>query len=732
MAIQDFHLAVQHHQAGRLAEAERLYRRSLAGNPKHADSLHLLGLVSCQTGRFEDAVTLIRQAIRLESRLPAYHNNLASALKALGRFQEAADCCRRALAIKPDYAEARYNLGIVLRGLGQPEAAAICFVQLLALHPGDAEVCWMLGCTLQDLDRSDEAAERYRQALALQPDYAEAHYNLGTLHQEQGRTEEAMACYRQTLAIKPDCLEAAINLGNLLQDQGQAAEAMAGYQRLLALRPDCAEAYINLGNLFQDQNRLEDAILRYEQALALKPEAVEAHNNIAKCLQAQGRLEEAIARLERVLELQPDHAAAHSNLLFARMQLPATTLPDALAAACRWDERHGEGLRALWPRHPPKSGREIRLGFVSGDFRRHAVGFLTIAALEGLAQAGHRFVCYTNSTTDDALTARFRSAAALWRPISGLSDPAAATLIRADGIDLLFDLSGHSAKNRLPLFARKPAPVQLTWAGYFATTGLAAMDYWLADRHQVPATADPWYREKIIRMPAGYICWEPPAEAPEVSDLPAARNGFVTFGSFNALRKITPQAVAVWSRILAQVPGSRLLLKAPSFTSAGACERYRALFAAAGIAPERLDFVGATSRSQQFADTGAVDIALDSFPYCGGLTTLETLWMGVPVITLPGETLCSRHSYGYLTTLGLEDMVAASLEDYVALAVAWAEAPARLAAARAGLRGRMLASPVLDVPGFVRAFETACRTVWDLHQTGQAPRSIDVGVGQGL
>ncbi len=410
------------------------------------------------------------------------------------------------------------------------------------------------------------------------------------------------------------------------------------------------------------------------------------------------------------------------------MEQPETTLPSALAEACRWDEAHAARFRPSWPKHPPRDDTaNVRIGFVSGDFRRHAVGFLTIAALEGLARAGHRLVCYSNNPRDDALTARFRAASALWRPVASLSDQTLAEQIRADGIDLLFDLSGHSVGNRLLAFARKPAPVQLTWAGYFATTGMAAMDYWLADRHQVPESADLWYREKIIRMPASYICWEPPDEAPPVSPPPLARNGHITFGSFNALRKITPQTLAVWSRILLRVPGARLLLKAPGFTCPVARARALERFAQDGIGADRLDLVGGTTRPEQFALTGTVDIALDSFPYCGGQTTLETLWMGVPVITTPGETLCSRHSYGYLTTLGLEDTIAPDLDGYVDLAVAWAADPARLAALRADLRRRILTSPLCDTAAFVRAFETACQTAWTRHRTGQPPRAINVG-----
>ncbi len=618
-----FAAAVAHHQAGRLAEAEAIYREILSRAPNHVDSLHLSGVAAGQGGRYDEALALVGRAVALNDRSGTIHHNFAEILRAVGRLEQ--------------------------------------------------------------------AAHHYRQAVALLPGWAEAHNHLGVVLQELGLWDQAVTCYRRALVLDDGSAASHNNLGVALQDRGALAEAEACYRRALALDPDFADAAGNLGNLLREQGRLDDAVELYH----------------------------------RVLAIWPQRADVRSNLLFTLMCRPDVDLPDLAAAAAGWEACHAAGFQAGWPEHRPgpRSPRTPRLGFVSADFRRHAVGFLVIGALEALTAAGHELVCYSNGAIEDALTARIR-ALSTWRTILGRDDRSVAEQIRADGIDILFDLSGHTAGNRLPLFARKPAPLQVAWVGYPGTTGLAAMDYLLADRHQVPEGADAWYRERIIRLPHSYVCWEPPAEAPPVTGLPAATDGPMTFGSFNFLSKLTPQVIAIWSRILQQVPESRLLLKAVGFACPLTRNRCRALFGDHGIPARRLVFAGGTSRADHLAAIGSVDIALDTFPYNGGLTTLETLWMGVPVITCPGRTVASRHSFGYLTTLGLGDLIAADPDGAIRLAVAWAGDRNRLAGIRAGLRARMLASPLCDAPAFARDFAAACRLAWDGFCAGQPPAPI--------
>ena len=685
-----FAAALGAHRAGRLDEAEALYRRVLAVDHSHVDSLHYLGLIALQRGHHELAVELIGRAIALNHRVPEFHNNIGEAFRGLGRLEAAIGHYNRALALRPGYAEAHYNLAN----------------------------------TLYDQGRLAEAEARYRQALALRPDYAEAHNNLGTLLHGQGRLAEATDHYRQVVALRPELAEAHYNLGTVLQDQGEAAAAATEYEAALALWPDYAEAHYNLGTVRQDQGRLAEAVGYYRQALALRPDYAEAHNNLGNALKDQGRLDDAVACFTRAVALRPNYADAHSNLLFTLLYLPGVTLPAVLAAARRWNDTLAHGFKAAWPVHDPRTRGGCdrpRLGFVSGDFRNHVVGHHVIPTLERLKAAGHRLVCYSNSTANDALTARFKAAAALWRPVRGLGDQALAETIRDDGIDILFDLSGHTAHNRLLVFARRPAPVQVCWVGYPATTGLEAMDCFLNDRQQVPDGAGRFYQERVVRLPDSYMCYQPVADAPPVTAPPQAGNGHITFGSFNEVKKITPQAVAVWSEILRRLPTSRLVLKATRFGDPEIQDRYRTLFQDGGIDPGRLEFAGATSPAEHMAFMSRADLALDTFPFTGGATTADALWMGVPVVTWPGETISSRHSLDHLTQVGLTDLIAPSLEGYVALALELAGDPARLAALRAGLRARMLASPLCDCDRFVGHFEAAVMAMWERYLASGAP-----------
>ena len=423
---------------------------------------------------------------------------------------------------------------------------------------------------------------------------------------------------------------------------------------------------------------------------------------------------DAVASYLQALELKPDFATARSNLLFALQYRAGVTLSELAEAHAEYDRLHAAPLRITWRPHENirDSGRRLRLGFVSADFGWHPVGYFLIRPLENLDPAQCHVACYHDRATKDDLTLRFQSAAVTWRDVFGLSDEQLTERIRADRMDVLFDLTGHTAHDRLLTFARKPAPIQITWAGYVGTTGLAAMDYLLADRWEVPVAAEPYYREHVLRMPEGYVCYEPPACAPPVCPLPALARGAVTFGSFNNPAKITPQVVDVWARILSRLPGSRLALKYRGLASPSVSSGLAALFAKRGIDPARVEFLGWSGHRELLAAYSQVDLALDPFPYNGGLTTCEALWMGVPVITCPGETFASRHSLSHLSNIGLTETIAQSLDEYVELAVSLAGDLPRLATLRAGLRERMAASPLCDGKRFAANLMTLLRGVW--------------------
>jgi predicted O-linked N-acetylglucosamine transferase (SPINDLY family) len=340
------------------------------------------------------------------------------------------------------------------------------------------------------------------------------------------------------------------------------------------------------------------------------------------------------------------------------------------------------------------------------------VGYFLIGLLRGLDRAQFQTICYSDRVNKDNLTARLESAAALWRDVYGLSDEALAQQIRSDQIDILFDLAGHTAGNRLLVFARKPAPIQITWAGYVGTTGLKAMDYILADRYEIPAEAESYYTERVLRMPDGYVCYEPPADAPAVAPLPALTQGAVTFGSFNNPAKITSPVIEVWAKLLQRLPQSRLVLKYRGMDDASLVGRLTEEFSSQGIEPGRIECLGWSPQRPLLAEYGRLDLALDPFPYNGGLTTCEALWMGVPVITCPGETFASRHSLSHLSNVGLTETIAKDLDAYVDLAVTWAMDLPRLAALRASLRPQMRASPLCDTQRFAENWMLILRNAW--------------------
>jgi predicted O-linked N-acetylglucosamine transferase (SPINDLY family) len=399
---------------------------------------------------------------------------------------------------------------------------------------------------------------------------------------------------------------------------------------------------------------------------------------------------------------------------------PGVTLAALADAHAQWELRHGAPLRSGWQPFRPAvdADRPLRLGFVSGDLFSHPVGIFLAPVLERLDRSRWFTVCYAAGKNADVMTARLARAAGLWRPVHDLSDQALAQLIRADAIDLLIDLSGHTGRNRLLTFARRPAPVQLTWMGYVGTTGLAAMDWLIADRFHVPPGHERHVRESVMRLPDGYICYEPPPYAPAVGPLPALASGRVTFGGLHNPAKITPPVVTTWAEILRQVADSRLLLKSHWLEDAGLRRRLTEQFAAEGIAAERLELQGVSSHVQQLERYNMIDVALDPFPYSGGLTTCEACWMGVPVVTCPGETFASRHSLSHLSNIGLTETITTSLADYVAVAVGLAHDLTRLAGLRSGLRSRMAGSRLCDADRFAAGLGAALRRAWDEQRTG--------------
>ena len=781
---QAFEVAIQHHQSGRLAEAEALYRQILAVEPRHADALHLLGIIAHQAGRGDVAVELIRQAIALAPGVPDFHSNLGEALRALGkrdeaeaayraalelgpdhaeahsnlgnvlrekgRFDESVAACRRALELKPDhagahnnmgsalalqgrieeaiaayrralelkpgFAEAHCNLGAALRERGRFHEAAAACRRALQLRPDYAEAMNNLGVALSDQGLLDEAITEYRRALQLKPDYAEVYSNLGNVLRDKGRLDEAIAEYRRTLQLKPGNAEAHSNLGNVLREKGRLDEAIAACRRAIELRADHAEAYSNLGNALNEQGRLDEAVAAYRKALELKPDFAEAHNNLGNALTHRGQFTESIVECRRALELRPGFASAHCNLLLNLHYLPDFDAGSLFGEHCRWEEVHARPLAEFIQPHPNARDpeRRLRVGYVSPDLREHSVAFFLENLLACHDPGQVEVFCYASLPRPDHVTERLQGLVPHWRDIYKAPDAEVAGLIRKDGIDILVDLAGHTGQNRLLVFARKPAPVQVTWLGYPDTTGLKAMDYRLTDaRADPPGTTEHLHTEQLVRLPDCAWCFRPSGDAPPASGPPVLRAGHITFGCFNALPKINAPLLRLWSEILLEVPGSRLLLKNAAFRNPSVRERMRSVLEKAGIVPERIELAEhVPGLAGHLASYGRVDIALDTFPYHGTATTCEALWMGVPVVTLAGQTHVSRVGVSLLDHAGLAGLAASSPEEYVRIAAALGRDAPRLAEFRASLRERMAGSPLMDGPRFARNVEQAYRQMW--------------------
>jgi predicted O-linked N-acetylglucosamine transferase (SPINDLY family) len=644
-----------------------------------------------------------------------------------GRADLAQRLCRLLLSADPGHAEGWHLLGMTALRRNDSSAAILAIGRAVAIHPSSSVFYGNLGNAFAVGNDVNAAAACFRQCLILNPASVGAFYNLGNTFRQIGRLPVAAVHFRRAVTVAPDHVDSWNNLGSLLQQWGCLADAQSCYRRAVTISPQHVQAYNNLGTVYQAQAMTDRAATCFRHALAIHPGYTEADYNLSLALFEQGDIGQAVARLEAMAAREPGHVPAAMLGVIIKLYDGSPDLRDLLQAARRWVRLAGlDGPAAITRATECRAETRLRVGFVSGDLRSHAVAFLVIPALEELTRRGVQTVCYSNCAQTDAVTERIKRGTTAWRSIVGMTDQQVARQIHDDGIGILFDLSGYSRFNRLPLFAVKPAPIQIAWVGYPATTGLPAMDYLLADRYQVPDGAEVHYQEQVVRLPHSYVCFQPPDDAPQVSILPAVASGGITFASFNVLKKVSPATIALWCRVLSHVPQSRLLLKAQGLDGPETRERYRTLFAERGIAPERVSLIGRTSRLDHLAAMGQVDIALDTFPYSGGQTTLEALWMGVPVITLPGASFASRHSLGYLSTVGLSELVAGSPAQYVALACDLANDRQRLAALRAGLRERMLASPLCDVRAFGDYLTAALMRIWQLSRDGQPPRGFSV------
>ena len=675
-AIAHFELGKLLQVQNRLGAAEASYRTAISADPTHAEAHNRLGVVLHQLGRDEESLAEHEHALALQPEFVDAHNNAAVALQALGRFDQALAHYERALALAP-------------------------------VHPG---LYLNAAATLEVLGRFDEAENRLRGALELAPDFALAHNNLGALLRRMGRVDEALQHYKRALELEPQFSQARLNLAYGLLNLARFAEGLAELDRYLAGEPRDVSALMQRGRAFEQLERLSEANGCYLHVLTLAPDSAEAYMRLGALQRQRGDHDDAIANLRHAIDLAPDLAPAWEHLLIALNYAPGHSPAEIYSAHREFGRRFTPAEAA--PRHANARDpeRKLRVGYVSGDFRTHSVAQFMEPILEHHDHEALGIFCYYTLNYSDAVTERLKRHADAWHEVFSWPDQKLAERIRADGIDILVDLSGHTGHHRLLAFARKPAPVQATWLGYLNTTGLETMDWRITDRHAAPEGFEAYHSERLYRLPDCQWCYRAPPEARSVTSPPSERTDRVTFAVFANPAKINHEMISLWCRLLAKLPHANLLVVGQGLPSIA--DEFRARFTRHGIAAERIALRGFRSFPEYLALHSEVDVILDTFPYSGGTTTCHALWMGVPVVSLEGETPASRGGASLLNVVGLQQLLADGSERYIEIALDLADDRTRLKELRAGLRERMLASPLMDIPRFTRNLEAAYREIW--------------------
>lgn len=698
---------------GRFTEAIVLASAMTAEFPRHGFGWKMLGALLRSQGDSAGALVPMQKSVQLSPRDAQAQTNLGLVLNDLGRLKESVACHRRALAILPSFDEAHVNLGSAFLSQNRLTEAEVCYRQAVALNPNYAGAYSNLGISLFRQRRFVEAEAAYLEALRIFPEYAEAYNNLGNTLKAQSRLDEAETQFLRAIGIKPDFADAHYNLGCMGFECGNLQDAIAHFKQSLIFKPDFAKAHLNLSAVFFEMGQFGEAKKCAQKALEVDPSFAEAYANLANAESGLGEIEHAVSSYKKALEKNSGNAAAYSNYLLAISRSSALDPAAFFAEHCRFGDQFEAPLRDLWPQHTNTRDPErcLKIGFVSADLYLHAVAnfiepiWANLAGLSSIA-----IHVYYNRIHEDSVSERLRSYVSCWHGVAMLSDTELAEKILNDRIDILIDLSGHTGRNRLLAFARKPAPVQASWIGYPGSTGLRAMDYYFADRYYLPpGQFDDQFTEKLAYLPAS-APFLPYEAAPPINDLPALNAGYLTFGSFGSPSKLSESTIALWSQLLRALPESRMLLGA--MAQEREYEKLIHAFAQEGIARERLRFYPRSDMLSYLTLHHQVDICLDTYPYTGGTTTFHALWMGVPTLTVTGSTPAGRSGASILAHVGLDAFVASDASDFVQRGKVWAGNQRELADLRACLRARCKQSPTRSPELLAASFERALRIMW--------------------
>jgi predicted O-linked N-acetylglucosamine transferase (SPINDLY family) len=705
----------------RLAEAEASYRRALALRPEFPEALVSLGIVLRMQNRPGEAAECYREALRQRPRYAEAQVNLANVLRQMGQVSRANQLYKAAAIKAPDLAEARSGLAASLMLAGKREEAVEGYRRALALKPDQPRLHFVLGCLLTDLGQ-EGALDAFYQATQWKPDFADAWSNLGISLMVAGRKRESLSCYERAVKADSRHLEGHINLAMAVGELGDTRQAEELMRHMVEVYPEDTLVRAKLGLTLMWRRKLVEAVPLLREAVAAEPNDPSHLVHLASALQGPGLQREANELFRRAVALDPTDLTAHSNLLLGLAYADGVTMEELHAAAVHVSQQPAaQPPKPKAPVNPaPDPERKLRIGYVSPDLHKHSVAYFFAAVAEHYDRSAFEVFCYFNHVAEDEVSARLRAQVDHWTNVYGTTEEQLAEQVRADGIDILVDVAGHTAHHRLPAFAMQPAPVQMTWLGFPGTVGIPAIAYRVTDWKVDPPGYERYNTETPLRLPGSYFCYRP-GPSPEVGPLPALAAGSITFGSFNNLSKVSTTAVELWAAVLKAVPGSRLLLKTTALAEPEARAQLVGVLASLGVDETRVELLGWADRIESHLDIyNRVDIALDTLPYNGATTTCEALWMGVPVVSLAGETHASRMGLSILSAAGLPDLVADSPEAYVRRAAELASDLPRLAALRAGLREQLSQSALMDEPRYTRGLERLYQEVWRAHCTTQS------------
>ena len=669
-----------HKRAGRKEQAECLCREVLSNNPDHAPALHCLGELAFETGQYHLALECFTRALESAPKVATHFLSVGAALLQLGRKREAVTVLRKAVILKPQLAEAQFRLGLALTYVG-------------------------------DLVDGFEALEH---AVTLRPKQFEIQRCFALVLKLRRERERAVAHYEQALELNPDSFECWSELANVLRDLKRYDAAQSAARRAIAINPAAPQAIEELGWSLYYDDQLDESIDAFRHALRMDPEYAPAYFALATALQDQGSVREAITCYRHLLASDPGAHHLHSSLNYLLPFAPEISSADILQDALDWGRLYGAPLKNAHNEHcnDRTGNRRLRIGYVSNCFRDHHQAFILMPLLENHDGAKVEVFCYSNSPVTDEMTTQLRAKSDVWRDISLLAPAHAAVLVRSDKIDILVDLTMHMSNSNLQMFASKPAPIQCCWLAYPGTTGLCAIDYRITDPHLDPPEAgDGPYSERSLVLPDTFWCYDPVTPTPDVGPLPAQLNGYITFGCLNDFCKLNDTVIELWAQVLNSVRSSRLMLRAPLGQRR---TRIHQQFEKWGVPSSRVTFVNNASRTEYLQLYRQIDVGLDTFPYGGHESSLDALWMGVPVVSLAGSTVVSRAGVTYAMNLHLRELVAQDPAEFVAAACGVADDLSRLDQLRCGLRQRMQASPLMDGASFAKNMEAAYRTIWEL------------------